>query len=204
MPPLGPMGPPDAEQAAWVQMLVARYAETARTRMAGLPVCHPALSVAAVGFQRWATEAATETAKGQTAAGDGPEVSSGLLGVLLTPWFMNLVWRPDPGTASAPDWLVGVSRELAIGPQRLGFLGAHEPDLGGFASCSLISPLFQFADQTAALATAQAVVDTLSQDAQAARSALATTRHAAASEPRMPARRGFLLGRTTPATGPRP
>ncbi len=194
--PMAPMGPLDAEQAAWLDALVARHAETARTRMAGLPVCHPDLSVAAVGFARWG------------AAGDAAHAFSGLLGVLLTPWFMNLVWRPDPGTASAADWPVGVSRELALGPQRLGFLGAHEPDLGGFASCSLISPLFQFADQAAALATAQAVVDTLSQDAQEARSAqeaaVAAARIAAAAEPRLPARRGFLLGRTAPASGPRP
>ncbi len=189
-----PLGPLHADQSTWVEGLVARYAETARTRMAGLPVCHPGLQVAAVGFQAW-TDAHEHGAEG-----------TGILGVLVTPWFMNLVWKVD-GDAPSP-WLtlaLGTSRVLTLGAQQMSFIGAHEVGLGTFACCSLISPMFQFADQAAALATAEAVMATLVSEAQAAEvSRLAARLAQAAAEPAMPARRGFLFGRATTAVEPTP
>ena len=54
-----------------VDALTAAFERIAATRMAGLPMNNPALKVAAVGFQPWAEDY--------------------LLGVLITPWAINLV-----------------------------------------------------------------------------------------------------------------
>ena len=170
----------------WVTQLVRTYEAHASTRMAGLPVCNPALRVQAVSFQPWA-EACAQA--------ESPE--PGLLGALITPWFLNLVWR-----SPAAPWqglAVGASRELDIGGIKLGFIGTHEPELGPLACCSLISPMFQFNDQATAVATAEAAMDTLR---QAAREAQAAQRAASSVEPAMPARRGFLFGRSAARPAP--
>lgn len=172
-------------QAHWVRRLEATFDELSRTRMAGLPVCHGGLRVQAVGCRPWQVEAPAGTT--------GPTSPTGLLGVLITPWFMNLVWRLDEGQQGAGDWLhlpVGTAGRLQMGSQSLSFMGHHDPELGHYTACSLISPMFQFADHAAAVATAEAVMDTVSSE-HAARVAPA----AEAEAPAQPARRGFLLGR---------
>jgi [NiFe] hydrogenase assembly HybE family chaperone len=146
--------------------LAAHFAEVARTRMAGVPVLNPALRVEAVGFARWADEH------------DAPE--SGL-GILITPWFMNLVRLPllrDEATAG-----IGCTRRHAIGGRTFEFIGAHEASIGAFAACSLFSPMFEFAEQARARDTASAVLAELRDT-----SAVAT-----------PARRSFLFGRASSA-----
>ncbi len=203
MLPVRPASALPASTADWVAKLVDSHVATARTRMAGLAICHPGLQVQAVGFQLWAQD-------------EDERPLQGLLGVLMTPWFMNLVWRADEATSGWSALPVGHSRTLNLGAQALPFIGAHEPTLGAYASCSLISPMFQFADQAAAVATAQAVVDTLVNEALAAQARrqaaheatrqaeLANAARQAQAAPAMPARRGFLFGRDAAPTGPRP
>ena len=148
--------------------LLATYREIARTRMAGLPVCNPALAVAAIGF-----------AAAPAAEDDDPEAA---LGILLTPWFMNLVHLPlQPCDGRRA---VGTVRRRRIAGHDLDFIAAHEPALGGFAACSLFSPVFEFASLDAACATADAVLALLRPAAAAA----ATTPAA------RPPRRAFLFG----------
>ncbi|MCA0241968.1 MAG: [NiFe]-hydrogenase assembly chaperone HybE [Proteobacteria bacterium] len=142
--------------AARVQALEAAFGRIQATRMAGLPLLHPGLRVQAVGF-----------------AADGDGLAQG---VLVTPWFMNLVRLPldgddDDAAGALPE--PGQALDLPVGGWRMRFLGQHEPGLGRFAAASLVSPMSEFADQAAALATARAVLETL--------------------RPR-PARRGFLFG----------
>ncbi|MBL8343921.1 MAG: [NiFe]-hydrogenase assembly chaperone HybE [Rubrivivax sp.] len=142
-----PLGAP---HAARVRALEQRYREIAATRMAGVALCHPGLEVAAVDF--------------------APEPGgAGALGALVTPWFMNLVWLPTPAAidpASAPAPLsVGGSRKRAVGPELFEFIGAHETGLGDFEACSLFSPMFEFADQAAAVETARAVLRLLREPA---------------------------------------
>ena len=134
-----------------------------RTRMAGLPLLHPGLRVQAVGFE--------------------PMDDGSALGVLLTPWFMNLVRFPLEACASEEG--VGRARSMQLGGEPLHFIGAFEAGFGAYHACSLFSPMFEFADQPAALATAQAVLDILRPACVAAAP---------------PARRHFLFGRSAHRT----
>jgi [NiFe] hydrogenase assembly HybE family chaperone len=173
-PPRGcaPSGPaePDPRRllAQRVSVLESAFAEIGRTRMAGLPLLHPKLRVQALGFQ---------------ALDDEPLA----WGVLVTPWFMNLLRLPLDKTA--PVLPVGEVAERKLGPQRMQFIGAHEAAIGGcgrYELCSLFSPMNAFIDHEAAMATAREVL------------ALLRPVAAPASAPPedVPARRGFLFGRS--------
>lgn len=181
------------------------FRHIASTRMAGVPVLHAALQVRAVGFAPL------------------PDEPGWLCGVLVTPWFMNLLRLPleplaDPPRAAAAGCLdVGRDAPRELGGQALHFVGAHEDRLGHYEQCSLYSPMFHFADQAAAVATAAEVMKLLRNppaapapsDATPARLAppapapqAAAVNPSEADEPR-PARRGFLFGRGAPAPSPR-
>jgi [NiFe] hydrogenase assembly HybE family chaperone len=128
--------------------LEALFRHVAATRMAGVPILHPGLRVEAVGF---------EAAAGPR---DTAPVGPAAVGVLVTPWFMNLVWLPMlDDRAAALD--VGAKRERVVGCERFDFIGAYEPGFGAYEACSLFSPMFEFADHAAAVATARAVLDEL-------------------------------------------
>ena len=119
--------------------LETTFNEILAERMRGLPVVNASLSVQAVGFNR---------------------INEDWLGVLITPWFMNLlllpgsesIWREhQPGTKIEKRYPYGVF-EFTLG---------SEPQLGIYALCSLFSPMFQFENQAAALAAAQAALQGL-------------------------------------------
>ncbi|WP_341892088.1 [NiFe]-hydrogenase assembly chaperone HybE [Variovorax sp. YR752] len=147
------------ELAVRVDRLQQAFERIARTRMAGLPLNNPRLEVATVDFRV-------------------DEADDFALGALITPWCMNLLRLPlhDGQTALG----VGIAAARDIGARRFDFIGAHEPDVGPFEACSLFSPMFEFADQAAALATAQEALKEL---------------RGAGRPPQQPARRGFLFGR---------
>ena len=152
-----------------ITALEAAFRDIAATRMHGVPVLHPGLSVQAVGFE---------------AEADG----AWALGVLVTPWFMNLLRLPLQ--SHTPTTLaVGMSAPRDIGGQRFDFIGAHEGAIGGFEASSLFSPMFAFEDQAAAVATAREVLTLLRMPATSA-----PVTHKPV-EP-VPSRRGFLFGRT--------
>ncbi|HSV71459.1 MAG TPA: [NiFe]-hydrogenase assembly chaperone HybE [Methylibium sp.] len=162
-----------ATVAARADMLVAAFREVETTRMAGLPLLHPRLRVEAVDFQHDAAD---------------PSVA---LGVLVTPWFMNLVRLPlDAATEQALAG-VGERRTRAVAALPIDFLGAYEPAFGRFEACSLFSPMAEFVDQAAAVATAREVLGQL--------------RAAPAAPPAaVPDRRAFLFGRRAAEDRPRP
>ena len=114
------------------------FERIARTRMADMPLNNPRLDVATVDFR---------------ADADGGFA----LGVLVTPWCMNLLRLPlRDGLHDELGVLgVGITGIRELGARRFDFIGAHEPGLGAFEACSLFSPMFEFADQAAALATAR-------------------------------------------------
>ncbi|MCK7580132.1 MAG: [NiFe]-hydrogenase assembly chaperone HybE [Chromatiales bacterium] len=112
---------------------MAAFRDIERTRMAGLPILHPALSVEAVGFRTW---------------------QGHWLGALITPWFMNAVIVPgtDADWISVPEgaW---VDWRLPVGDLR--FYCVVEPGVGEIHAHSLYSPVTRFADQAGARAEAQ-------------------------------------------------
>jgi [NiFe] hydrogenase assembly HybE family chaperone len=111
--------------------LRAAFERIAATRMAGLPLCNPRLTVAAIGFVPW------------------EDVQ---VGVLVTPWMINLV-----AVSTAPEVLrlaVDTRRAWRFPSGEYELMGGEEPECGAFQFCSLFSPTFEFADQAAAEATA--------------------------------------------------
>jgi len=112
--------------------LTAAFREVAE-RMRGLAFVNPALEVEAVGFAPW---------------------QGHWLGVMVTPWFMNLVllphdrrrWQPLP---------VGGKRKLHFPAGVYEFIGAADAQVGEHQTCSLFSPVLEFEDQAAARLVAQ-------------------------------------------------
>ncbi len=116
--------------------LETTFNEILAKRMRDLPIVNVALSVQAVGFNRFGED---------------------WLGVLITPWSMNLlllpgqdsIWREQqPGTKIDKHFPYGIFE----------FTLANEAQIGSYALCSLFSPMFQFENHSAALATAQAAL----------------------------------------------
>lgn len=116
--------------------LEAAFRHIAATRMAGVGLLNPALEVEAVGFRPFA---------------------GGCIGVLITPWFMNLICLPGPESGWEP-LPSGSERELTLPTGDYAFLAAEEDSLGPYLSCSLFSPMHAFADMEQARAVAEAVL----------------------------------------------
>lgn len=119
--------------------LQARFHAIHHGAMQGLPMLNPALHVRALGFRHW---------------------QGHWLGVLLTPWFMNLVLMPR-----RPELWPGIgereTRHHVFPAGVFEFIGAHDAELGDYQACSLFSPMFEFADQAGAQATALAALEAL-------------------------------------------
>lgn len=117
------------------------------TRMADFPLRNPLLHVEAIGFRLWLPDSALA-------------LPALWLGVLLTPWFMNLMLLPTqagclPKVAPAGEaWLVFAGYSLP-------FLAGEEDEVGEYRLCSLCSPPSQFADQETARKAALSILDTL-------------------------------------------
>jgi [NiFe] hydrogenase assembly HybE family chaperone len=121
---------------AVVARLEAVFNDIAGTRMAGLPICNPAVRVQAVGFREW----------------QGHD-----LGVLVTPWTISLVLLQGAGAPLAvlpPD--VRMSWEFPSGSYE--FMGLSEPALGTCQTCSLISPLADIERHEDAVSIAEQVM----------------------------------------------
>lgn len=172
---------------ARVSALVRLFERIAQTRMADVPVCNPALRVQALDFELCAPQ--------PDAAGKADAPAA--IGILITPWFMNLVWLPLTAQADAQD--LGCSRSHLIGGQALDFIAGLEPGFGRFEACSLFSPMFEFADQTQALATAKAVLSSLRQPTRQQVEAAAKPAPASTADAGIAARRAFLFGRSAVA-----
>jgi [NiFe] hydrogenase assembly HybE family chaperone len=115
----------------------AIYAE----RMGGLAFVNPAIRVEAVAFAPW---------KGYW------------LGVMLTPWSMNLLLAPRDPAAWRP-LPQGEKLQFSFPAGNFDFVSAHSDALGEYLVCSLFSPLLEFADhetaREAALVARAALLD---------------------------------------------
>lgn len=161
--------------AAVATRVQAAFDRVQRERMAGLPFVNEALRVELVGLRRW----------------------HGLwLGVLITPWFMNLLLLPgdDPADDAVP-WPrlpVRETARFAFPAGSFEFIAGHEGEAGEYLACSLFSPVFEFADQATARQTAEACLAALFDAASAAPPpVLAEPRE----QPAAISKRDFLRGR---------
>jgi len=154
----------ETERPSPAAALEQAFERVHRGSMAGVPMLNPALRVQAVGFRPW---------------------QSHWLGVLITPWFMNLMLLPRIESA----WLPLAERDkrtLAFPAGPFEFIGGRDPGGGDYQASSLFSPMFEFADHGGAVATAEAVLEGLLQLPVAA---------ATAAQASTVSKRDFLFGR---------
>jgi [NiFe] hydrogenase assembly HybE family chaperone len=114
-------------------------------RMQGLAFVNPDVDVEAVGFAPW---------------------QGHWLGVMVTPWFMNLMLLPRDPTAWEP-LPAGAKRSYRFPAGVYEFVGAHDATLGEYQLCSLFSPLLQFDDHAAARLVARLAREALFDPANA-------------------------------------
>ena len=113
--------------------LETAFARVLAEKMHGLAFVNPKIAVEAVGFAPW---------------------KHYWLGVMLTPWAMNLLlapreverWRPLPP---------GDKRRYVFAAGEFDFISARDDAIGDFLICSLYSPVLQFADHATARETAR-------------------------------------------------
>ncbi len=127
--------------------LESAFGRIHRERMADVPILNDALRVEAVGF----------------VAHDDD-----VLGVLITPWFMNLMLvSAEPAAAHGQQ--PGEKSTVSLPGGDFEFIAGNEEGVGDYRMCSLFSPVFEFADHDTAVATATAVMErllTVADDAQ--------------------------------------
>jgi [NiFe] hydrogenase assembly HybE family chaperone len=124
---------PDADAVAWGDLLAGRYREIGERAMRDLPIYNDALGVEAVGFRAF---------------------NGTIVGIMVTPWFMNVVL---PASAVAQP-TSGATARIRFPAGDIEFTISEVGQIGRIASCSLFSPMFQFADMDAARATAEAAL----------------------------------------------
>ena len=116
-----------------LNQLVSRFREIGEQHMRDLPLYNPQLEVEAVDFVRQGED---------------------WLGVLITPWFMNLMILPHtPVEMNTQTIGHKVWYELPAG--RYAFLDSGDEHIGRYYSLSLHSPMAAFQDQDAARAEAE-------------------------------------------------
>ncbi|MFZ2727189.1 MAG: [NiFe]-hydrogenase assembly chaperone HybE [Methylococcaceae bacterium] len=103
-------------------------------RMTGIPIINPQLKVQAVDFQAY---------------------QQGWIGVLITPWFMNIIYLSDELLTVGEK----ISHQFPAG--QFEFTIAYEINLGFYQNCSLYSPMFEFTEQDTAIKTAQSALQAL-------------------------------------------
>ncbi|XUM22559.1 [NiFe]-hydrogenase assembly chaperone HybE [Bradyrhizobium oligotrophicum S58] len=126
-------GTSDVTPVAWGERLASVYREIGERAMRELPIYHDALDVAAIGFSM---------------------VEGRILGIVITPWFMNVITPAAQGSA-------GSVIKIVLPAGAFEFTIGDIAGIGPIASCSLFSPMFEFADMAAARAAAEAALAAL-------------------------------------------
>ncbi len=116
-----------------VDELVARFCEIGETQMRGLPLYNDRIEVEAVNF---------------TPFGDD------WIGVLITPWFMNVVLLPRDTIAMDMN-IMGKQATVRLPAGEMAFMWGGDEVTGMFKALSLHSPMNIFVVQAQARAEAQ-------------------------------------------------
>jgi len=107
-----------------------------KERMVDVPILNDKVKVSVIGFQQW---------------------QNSYLCIMITPWFMNLMLLP--GEEENWEDLRETSASRHTFPSgNYEFLVGYEPDVGKYQMCSLFSPMFEFADNDAAVETAEVAI----------------------------------------------
>ncbi|WP_417808988.1 [NiFe]-hydrogenase assembly chaperone HybE [Thioclava sp.] len=124
------------------EALVTDFTEVWHAKMRDVPMVNKVLHVQAVGFL---------------------EHEGRPLGVLISPWFMNLIQMPAEGE----DWSTlkaGEKEVLSFPSGDYEFIHNTREQTGGYKACSLFSPMGEFKTQAQAVDVASAVMVALFQD----------------------------------------
>ena len=136
-PPLiRPAVPHADDPAAWLE---AHYRHVWETRMRDQPFVNPALTVEAVGFRR---------------------LDGDWLGVVITPWFLNLV-LVHGGGALWGDIPAGVRGYLILPCGTMPIFAADDPEIGPYQYCPLIASVDTLPDMATARFVAADAVKTV-------------------------------------------
>lgn len=120
--------------------LEAVFSHIQHTRMAGLPILNPALQVEAVDFTRF---------------------EDGWLGVMITPWFMSLLFLPGDKQTAVETKQLGDKITYPLPSGSYTFMLSQEDSIGTYLACPLFSPMGQFADQENARAAAHSLLEAI-------------------------------------------
>lgn len=123
-----------AEMEARTRALVADFTEVFHAKMRDLPMVNQALHVQAVDFQPF---------------------EGGFLGILIAPWFMNLVFLPG---ADRPARQAGAKEVLTFPSGDYEFMHASREMVGPYLACALFSPMGDFTSQLQAVDIARAAM----------------------------------------------
>jgi Protein of unknown function (DUF3457). len=132
-----------------VNRLKDHYQYVHTHKMNDIPIVNNKLEVEVVGFIDW---------------GHDKSKSAAEVGVLITPWFMNIVLLPKEGMKQ--EVRVGKSVNILFPDGEYSFLTQQDSEFGVYLTCSLFSPMFDFKTQEQARGTAEAVMQQLMQTKQ--------------------------------------
>lgn len=117
----------------------AGFREIAETRMKGLPILNPRISVRADNFRRWGND---------------------WIGTVVTPWSIMVVYA----CGNREGWKHVKASETDVIELPAGdfpFLGVIDPILGEYKMLGLMSPIQQLEDQATAEAVARIALETM-------------------------------------------
>lgn len=121
------------------------FREVQAKHMQDIPVINPKLSVKALGFS------------------NEDDFNDYRLGILITPWFMNLMLLPKtPLAEGIPEF--GNIQKHTFPSGTYEFVTGFDDAFGHYQSCSLFSPMFEFDSQQAAEVTAETALATVMND----------------------------------------
>lgn len=128
-----------------VTALVRHFEMIDRKHMRGMPIANSRLSVEAVGFK---------------------EVDGHVIGILITPWFMNLVLLPGTNEFHGHEQGSEVAYALPAGPYE--FTVSHDVQLGIYLTAVMFRTMADFPDQDTACDVAKTVLELLHREPDSA------------------------------------
>jgi [NiFe] hydrogenase assembly HybE family chaperone len=133
------MGVDMTDLEALTQQIEVVFKRIEIEQMQGIPLLNPALHVQTIGFQRYQERT---------------------VGIVITPWLMNLVLLPAEGEEWS-DLKLGDKTSHRFPANEFRFMVNEIDGIGIYQSHSLYSPMHEFMDQDHAVAAAESFMQTL-------------------------------------------